>query len=165
MMDVLMRIQHSELCQWILGTESVFGYYGILTLHTIGMGIVVSISACIELRVLGFAPGLSLAPLEQFFPLLWLGFWINALSGTILLATDATHKLVSLDFYLKMALIAVAVVTLRMVRKDIFRHDAIDTASLSTRVKALAFLSLVCWLGAIISGRLLPYVVPTGGPK
>src|ERR1700726_3800237 len=107
MMDVLMRIQQSEFCQWIRGTESVFGYYGILTLHTIGMGIVVSISACIELRVLGFAPGLRLGPLEQLFPVLWLGFWINALSATILLATDATNKLASVDFYLKMTLIAV----------------------------------------------------------
>jgi len=163
MMEILIRIQQSEVCQWIRGTESIFGYYGILTLHTIGMGIVVGIAAAIELRIDGFAPALQLAPLEKFFPALWIGFWINAISGTILLATDAVHKLVSVDFYLKMAFIAVAVVTLQMVRRDVFRRPAIEKAPVPARVKALAVVSLACWLGAIISGRLLPYLVPSSG--
>ena len=72
----------------------------------IGMGFVVGISATIDLRILGFAPALRLAAMEKFLPVLWLGFWVNAITGTILLAIDVVNKLANVDFYIKMAFIA-----------------------------------------------------------
>ena len=157
MMPLLLRIEQSGICQWIRSTDSIFGYYGILTVHAIGMGIAVGINACIDLRILGFAPALPLAPMEKFLPLLWLGFWMNAISGTILLATDATHKLVNPDFYVKMTFIALALGTLQLLKFHAFRAPPVDTRSMSTKTRTLAVVSLACWLGAIIAGRLLAY--------
>jgi hypothetical protein len=157
MMQLLLRVEQSGLSQWIRSTDSIFGYYGILTVHAIGMGIVVGISACVDLRVLGFAPALPLAPMERFLPVLWLGFWMNAASGTILLASDATHKLVNPDFYVKMLFIALALGNLQLLKAHVFRDPQVDTAPASTGVKILAVTSLACWLGAIVAGRLLAY--------
>src|SRR5262249_187853 len=157
MMHLLLRVEQSGISQWIRSTDSIFGYYGILTVHAIGMGIVVGVSTCVNLRILGFAPALPLGPLEQFLPVLWLGFWMNAASGTILLATDATHKLANPDFYVKMIFIALALGCLQLLKARVFRDPHVDEAPASTKARILALASLACWLGAIIAGRLLAY--------
>jgi len=135
----------------------------ILLLHTIGMGVVVGINAGIDLRILGVAPSLPLAPMERFFPLLWVAFWINAITGTILLVADATTKLTNPDFYVKMVFIALAVVNLQMLRSRVFRDPLIDKKPFTSNAKVLAITSMIFWLGAITSGRLLAYVGPVSG--
>jgi hypothetical protein len=163
MMDFLRTIEQSSFSQWVVGSSSVFAFPSILLLHTIGMGVVVGISAGIDLRILGLAPALRLAPMERFFPLLWVGFWVNAATGTILLAADATTKMTNPDFYVKMIFIGLAVVNLQMLRSRVFRDPLIDKAPLSMNAKVLAVTSMIFWLGAITSGRLLAYVGPVSG--
>ena len=163
MMDFLRAIEQSGFSQWVVGSSSVFAFPSILLLHTIGMGIVVGINAGINLRVLGFAPAMPLAPLERFLPIFWVGFWINAATGIILLAADATTKMVNPDFYVKMVFIALAVINLRALRKRVFGDPLIDKVPPSMNTKILAVTSLVCWLGAITAGRLLAYVGPVSG--
>jgi hypothetical protein len=151
MMEFLKTLENSAFSQWVTGSSSVFAFPSILLLHTIGMGVVVGISAGINLRILGLAPALKLAPMEKFFPLLWIGFFVNAITGT------------NWDFYVKMAFIALAIVLLQTMRKRIFRDPMIDQKPFTSNEKVLAFLSLVCWLGAITAGRLLAYVGPVSG--
>ena len=165
MTDFLLRIEQSGFSQWVRESDSLFSFAGILLLHTIGMGFVVGISATIDLRILGFAPALRLAAMEKFLPVLWLGFWVNAITGTILLAIDVVNKLANVDFYIKMAFIALALINLQMLRGNVFRDPSIDKISPSSKAKILALTSLIFWLGAIISGRLLAYVGPTGAAK
>jgi hypothetical protein len=165
MMDILTSIQQSGFCSWVRESESIFSYSGILLLHTIGMGFVVGINACIDLRVLGFAPAVRLAGIEKLFPMLWFGFWLNAVTGTILLAIDIINKLENPDFYVKMAFIALALINLRMLRTKVFRDPSIDKIPPSSKAKILAVTSLIFWLGAIVSGRLLAYVGPGIGSK
>jgi hypothetical protein len=127
------------------------------------MGVVVGISAGIDLRILGLAPAIPLAPLERFFPLLWVGFWINAVTGVILLAADATTKFTNIDFYVKMVFIALSIVFLQIQRKRLFRDPFLDKKPFSFDVKLMAIASIVCWLGAITAGRLLGYLGPVSG--
>jgi hypothetical protein len=162
-MNFLRLIEQSSFSQWVVGSSSVFAYPSILLLHTIGMGIVVGISAGIDLRILGLAPALPLAPMEKYFPVLWVGFWINAVTGAVLLAADATTKFTNLDFYVKMIFIALALVNHRMLRKSVFLDPLIDKKPLSSNAKLLAITSMICWLGAITSGRLLGYLGPVSG--
>jgi hypothetical protein len=158
MMDFLMRIQESGFAQWVRESDSLFAFAGVLLMHTIGMGFVCGVNACINVRILGFAPAVRLAALEKFFPVLWIGFWVNAITGVILLATDATQKMVNPVFYVKMIFIAAAVVNLRMMKNQIFRDPLIDKVPPSMKAKVLAITNLVFWLGAITSGRLLAYI-------
>lgn len=152
-MDFLVRIEESGFCQWVREADSLFAFPGILLLHTIGMGLVVGISATFDLRILGFAPALRLRAFEKFFPLMWLGFWINAITGTILLATFASKFTRNPDFYVKLAFIALAVINTLLLKKKAFVAETPPTTA-----KVLAVTSLVFWLGAITSGRLLAYV-------
>jgi hypothetical protein len=164
-MDILLKIEQSGFSQWVKQSDSLFAFAGILLLHTIGMGFVVGVNATIDLRILGLAPALRLAAMEKFLPVLWLGFWVNAITGTILLAADATHKLTNPDFYVKMVFIVLAIITLRMIKTHVFRNEMIDKVSPSRKAKLLATMSLICWLGAITAGRLLAYVGPGSGGK
>src|SRR5262247_4671973 len=131
-MEFLRFIEHSSFSQWVTGSSSVFAFPSILLLHTIGMGVVVGINAGIDLRILGLAPALPLAPMERFFPLLWVGFWVNAFTGVILLAADATTKAMNPDFYVKMGFIALAVINLRILRNRVFRDPLIDKKPLTS---------------------------------
>ena len=108
----------------------------------------------IGLRVLGFAPKLPVAPFERFFPILWAAFLINAISGTVLLAADATAKLANPVFGVKMLLIALAGVDMVVIRRVVFRDPRVDQA-VPALGKALAALSLVLWFGATTAGRLM----------
>jgi hypothetical protein len=163
MMNFLHLIEDSSFSQWVIGSSSIFAYPSILLLHTLGMGIVVGISAGIDLRILGLAPALPLAPLEKFFPVFWVGFWVNTITGLILLAADATTKATNLDFWIKMVFIIVAITVQRKLGKRLFGNPGVDTKTFSTDMKILATVSIVCWIGAITAGRLLGYLGPVSG--
>jgi len=162
-MEFLRLIEQSSFSQWVTGSSSVLAFPSILLLHTIGMGVVVGISAGVDLRILGLAPAMPLAPMERFFPLLWIGFWVNAVTGVILLAADATTKATNPDFYVKMAFITLAVINQQIMRNRVFRDPFIDKRPLTSAAKILALTSIIFWLGAITSGRLLAYVGPVSG--
>jgi len=162
-MEFLRLIEGSSFSQWVTGSSSVLAFPSILLLHTIGMGVVVGISAGVDLRILGLAPAMPLAPMERFFPLLWVGFWVNAVTGVILLAADATNKATNPDFYVKMAFITLAVINQQIMRNRVFRDPFIDKRPLTSEAKILALTSIIFWLGAITSGRLLAYVGPVSG--
>ena len=162
-MDFLHWMEQTGFSTWVRESPSIFAFPTILLLHTIGMALCVGINAGIDLRILGFAPGLKLSPLERFFPIFWLGFGVNAVTGTILVMQDATTKLTNLDFYVKMIFIVLAVINVRMLRTRVFRNPQLDQGPLSSDVKVLAVTSLFFWLGAITSGRLLAYVGPVSG--
>jgi len=86
---------------------------------------------------------------------MWIGFWINAITGTILLAVNLTKLTHNPDFYVKLAFIALAVVNMRLLRKHALVPDETPPP---TTAKILAVTSIIFWLGAITSGRLLAYV-------
>jgi hypothetical protein len=158
-------IEETAFSTWVRESPSIWSFPVILLIHTVGMGLIVGVSAGIDLRILGMAPELRLAPLEKFLPILWFGFWSNAITGTMLLMADASMKLTNPDFYLKMAFIALSLINLSMIRKHVFRDPQIETGKFSSKARLLAWSSLFCWLVVITSGRLLAYVGSTSGYK
>jgi len=161
--DFLSSLDQSAFGTWVTGSSSLFAFPGILLLHTIGMSLVVGIVVAIDLKILGFAPALPLAPLKKFLPILWGGFTVNAITGTMLLIADASTKMTNPDFGVKMVLILFAVINLRMIQKKVLADPLLDTQPMSTNAKVLAVMSLFLWFGAITAGRLLAYVGPVAG--
>ncbi len=161
-MDFLIWLQHTSFPTWVRESTSVFSFPSILLLHTIGMALVVGIAAAIDFRILGFAPALPLAPMERFLPVLWVGFWVNAVTGAVLFAVDAPAKATNPDFWVKMVFIALAVINLRLIQKRVLRDPNLDMGPLSSQAKVLAGTSLFFWMGAIAAGRLLAYVGTVG---
>ena len=160
MIEFLQWLENTGFSTWVRESPSIYAFPTVLLLHTVGMGLCVGISAGINFRILGFAPSLRLSPLARLFPILWLGFWLNAITGTILVMQDATNKLTNLDFYTKMVFIALALVVLFRIKKQVLMDPKVDSAPLNSSARTLAFLSLLFWLGAITCGRLLAYVGP-----
>jgi hypothetical protein len=122
-----------------------------------GMGVVAGISAVISLRLLGIAPKTAVQPLERLYPLIWFGFWVNAVTGTALLMASAAARLVDPTFYIKMIFIFAGIAVLQLTRKKVFRSLGPD-GSLPESARGLAWAALICWLGAVTAGRLLAYI-------
>jgi len=136
-------------------SPSMFAFPGILTCHTIGMGVAAGINTALALRILGVGPGIPIRELPRFLSIMWFGFWLNAISGVALLVAYPTKAFTNPDFYLKLALIAVAVALVKPISR---RASTVGLgSSVGNNLKLLAVASIVCWFGAITAGRLLAY--------
>lgn len=155
-------LQSTAFVTWVREADSVLVYPTILAAHTFGMAFLVGLSAVIALRILGVVPALPLAPLEKFFPLIWLGFWVNAVSGVVLLSLTPADFLTNAVFYIKLLAIAGAVASVRLLRISVFGDPArLNTEPVPVKGKILAGTSLTFWAVGVTAGRLVSYPVFT----
>ena len=157
-MDFLSSLEQSGFSTWMKESPSVWAYPTVLFLHTVGLGFLVGTSMAIDLRILGFSPNLPLQPMKRFFPVMWAGFWINAASGVVLMVIDATSMLVNPLFYIKLACIALAVISGRLIWNQVFLSPVDKDAPIGTGSRLLAGASLFFWIAAITAGRLTAYL-------
>jgi hypothetical protein len=139
-------LESTAVSDWIRSAPVLYAFPGILSAHTVGMGLAAGINAAIAFRILGVAPGVPVVEMRRFLPTMWFGFWLNFVSGIGLLVGYPTKALTNPDFYLKLALIAGGVWLVGRIN-----------ARLDKFPKGLAVASLICWGGAIFSGRFLAY--------
>jgi len=154
----LQSVQQSALAKFVGESGSLWGYPTVLFMHTLGLGTVAGLSAGLDLRLLGFAPRMPLAPLDRMFPIMWVGFVVSALSGTALLIADPITKLSQPVFYVKLLFVALAIINLQMLRTRVFRSPAAANNVSPPGARRLAILSLLFWIGATTSGRLIAYL-------
>ena len=157
MMNLLASLEATGFASWLRESGSIWGYPTVLTLHTLGLGVLVGASTVIDLRLLGAAPRIPLEPLRRLFPIMWAGFWVNAISGVALFAADATTKGTTTVFLSKLVIIVAAVVVLLSIKKTVYGHGR-AAENITVTVRALAAASLVLWLAAIATGRYMAYV-------
>jgi hypothetical protein len=152
-------LQDTPFAHWVASDPSLLAYPTILTLHTVGMAIVVGTCVVMDLRLLGIAGDVPLSSLGRAPRLVWTGFLINAATGLALFATDAEHKAMQTVFFVKLSLIFLALAVYARLRTLVFRGAAPHAATISGQVKALAVLSLLLWTGATVAGRLMAYLL------
>jgi hypothetical protein len=150
-------LEATSLSTWIRESTSVWAFPTILSVHTVGMGFVAGLNAAVALRILGFAPAVPLLELRRFLPVMWIGFWANAVSGVLLLIGYPTKAFTNPVFYLKLTFIALALVVLRSIMGSVFGDPSLDVKPATRKSRMLAWWSLACWTGAITAGRLLAY--------
>ena len=156
-MSAFQRLQQSAFTDWFLGSPSIWAYPTVLTLHTVGLAILVGASFVINLRVLQVSGVIPLHRLQPLYRFIWIGFTINLASGLILFVTEAATRVVDPVFYVKMTSIAVALAIAGVVkRRAIDLPDAPQVATVQTR--SLAAVSLGMWTLAIVAGRLMAYL-------
>jgi hypothetical protein len=136
---------------WLRESSSIWAYPTVFFLHTIGLVFTAGASIIINVRLLGAARDLPLAPLARFFRPIWLGLSLTAISGVVMLASDLQAKLGNRVFQYKMALVVLAVVLTVVMRRRL--EPPRPTAS----TRALAAASLLCWLGAVAAGKFMAY--------
>jgi len=156
-MALLAWLEASSLSTWVREGETIWAFPTILTLHTFGMGLLVGCSIVISLRLLGIGRRLPIAPLRSLLTVMWGGFWLNLITGSLLFAADATRRGTDPLFITKLVFVAIGVTTVVLIRRTVF--DAPDpNAAAAASGKMLGFLALTAWVAAVTTGRLLAYV-------
>ena len=153
----LRSIEDSSFSTWMRESDSPFAFYFVLLFHTFGLALLVGANGLVDLRLLGFFRTMPLVPLKRFFSIMWLGFWINATTGTLLLIAYPTKALTNPVFYAKLTIIGSAMWILTKLQKEVFADTSVTETDMMARGATLAKWSLVLWLGAISAGRLLAY--------
>ena len=152
----LAAVENSGLSTWLRESNSIWAYPTVLTLHTIGLALLVGANAALDLRVLGVGKAIAVAELRPLMRWMWIGFWVNALSGVVLLAADATTKAASPMFLIKTGLVVAGVIVLRALDRQVFGAAAVPGV-LTPAARSLAVASLAIWFVAIAAGRLMAY--------
>jgi hypothetical protein len=162
-MEFLAQLEATSFATWVREAPTVWAYPTVLFLHTVGLGFLVGGNVAIDLRLLGIARALPLAPLGKLFPYMWAGFWVNALSGAALLVADATTKLTNPVFTIKMVFVALGVLNMAWLKRRLLRAGDVEHAVGIVRARAVAVSSLLLWIGATVTGRLMGYLGPVSG--
>lgn len=150
---IFIWIEDSPLSRWVTGEA----FPWILVAHTIGVGFVAGPNAAIALRILGVASAIPLRAMTGFFPVIWLGLLANVPSGALLLIGYPTKALTNPVFYAKLACIGIGLALITHVKRVVLLMDGDGAARAEARAKAMAWMLLALWAGAIVAGRLLAY--------
>ena len=156
-MGVFRSLQDSAFTDWLLGSESIWTYPTVLTLHTMGMAILVGASFVVNLRVLQVAGDIPLRRLRPLYRFIWIGFAINLATGLVLFVTQAADRIGDPVFYLKLASIAAALWFTARVKRRVIDPDEARPAEIR-RGRWFAVASIGLWVVAIVSGRLMAYL-------
>jgi hypothetical protein len=173
-MGVLVWLESLPLSVWVHESPSVWAQPTVLTLHTMGMAVLVGASWVLDLRLLGISRNVPLSAFRWVFRAVTIGLIVNVGTGVLLFAQRATTLGTAIPFLIKMCLVIVSVATLVPLRSYVFRSDAeqrpstdargvpssVEGREVSGTARLLAIASILAWSGAITAGRLLAYLVP-----
>jgi len=158
-MPVFEWLETTALAIWV--GESLWGYPIVLGMHAIGLAIVVGIFIMLDLRILRVIRDVSFDAFLSLFRLAWIGLLVNTISGSALFTSQASTFVESAPFLIKIssviAGVIVGIVIQRRLKLRVADWDSADT-NIESSARALAGLSLVCWIGAIFAGRLIAYL-------
>lgn len=158
MSDLFVWLETSALATWTRESTSIWAYPTVLTLHTLGLAIVVGASAVVDFRILGFAPRVPVPSLKPLFRLLWWAFALNATTGVLLFMTEASRRASQRVFLIKLVLVAMGLVTAWRIQKVVTLAPDAPHLIATSNERGLAVASLVVWTAAIVAGRLMAYL-------
>jgi hypothetical protein len=144
--------------------QSGSGYYVMLSLHAMGLAMVVGIVVMLDLWVLGLMRGIKAQAAAGLVRFAWVGLAINALSGLALFFSEANKAFYSISFRIKIALMLLGVISTLVLNKTVFQPALSAVAPLPSHAKSQARLSIALWLSVIVVGRLMSYfTAPAAG--
>ena len=147
---MLVWIENTSLALWV--STSLWAYPFLLSIHITGLAIIVGIFAIRDFHLVGVVSGLSVSNFLELKRLAYCGFMINSLSGIMLFSSQASYLATNLPFLLKIFFIGSGMILASQI------HKTIEEKKGHAGLKKLAILSLTCWCGAIVAGRLIAYI-------
>lgn len=158
-MTFLEGLTATPLSMWVL--ESSWGYYGLLSVHAIGMAGIVGSTFMLCLRVLGYARGVRVSDLARLRSLALWSFVANFVSGAIIYCSNAVQLTQNFTFQVKIISIVLGGIALgilwRMIQKSAGKDDPDYAFGIAIKVVAVA--TLLFWTIAIIFGREIAYTL------
>ena len=164
MTDFFLWIEGLSYSTFIRESGSIWAFPMYLFLHTLGMAAMAGCAAMISFGMLGLWPrGIPIKPLLRLYPVMWMAFFVNLFTGVSIFMKDANSYGHNTDFYVKLVFVAIGVFLMRRMQNRLRTAQTLASGAVPADFKMLARLSLVCWFGAIVTGRLIAYVGPVPG--
>jgi hypothetical protein len=150
-MDFLLWYEEGPIGLFV--RESLWGYPITLSSHAVGMATVMGVVVVLNMRVLGFAKGLSIPAFDKLLWIGWVGFIINLISGLVLFAGTASSYFFQGTFQLKIGAIVLGGILMKFVL------GAVRDNKPQVTQKVLAIACIACWTVGMVTGRLMAYLV------
>ena len=129
------------------------------TVHIVSIAIVMTSMAMVDLRLVGVA-GRRQSLTEvgaRFLPWVWCTLVVLLCSGTILIIAEPGRELINQVFWLKMSLLAGAIVLTHIFQTMLRRRSGFWENHRAAAV-LLGSASLLMWVGIVGAGRWIAYV-------
>jgi uncharacterized protein DUF6644 len=130
----------------------------VLTLHTMGMAVLVGASWVLDLRLLGLNKNVPLSNYRWVFRAIAIGLFVNLVTGVLLFMKNATSWGTAFPFLMKMLFVVASAATILPIRTYVLNSGA-GRDDVTSNVRLLAIASIVAWSAAVTAGRLLAYLV------
>jgi hypothetical protein len=132
------------------------------SLHFIGLSLLIGTVGLFDLRLLGLAKQIPFSALHRLIPWGIGGYVINILTGICFLTAAADQYMYNPAFQLKILSMSIAGVNVLLFYTTTFKKVNLlgpgENAPLPARI--IGGVSLTCWLGVIMFGRLLTFFRP-----
>ena len=157
-MGLLVWLESLPLSVWVHESPSIWAQPTVMTLHTMGMGVLVGASWVLDLRLLGISRNIPLSAFRWVFRAVAISLVVNVVTGVLLFMARATLFGAAFPFLIKILLVVASAATLLPIRTYVLQSDD-GQLEVSSRARLLAIVSILSWAAAITSGRLLAYTV------
>ena len=115
-------LENTPIALWV--GESLWAYPFMLSLHVMGLAILVGVFAMLDLRLLGSFDKIGIHSFLPVMKFAWVGFLVNAISGTFLFTSQATVFVTNTPFLLKISMIFVGAILAAIIQSRL--RDARD---------------------------------------
>jgi hypothetical protein len=138
---------------WIIAT--------LQTIHILGVAVVFSSAILVDLRIwrlLGHDEPLPEVA-RRFLPAIWPVLLILLITGSLLIIGEPRRSLLNSTFYLKMALLAVAILLTAGLQRSIASSPNFWDRDRTRRIAGqfAATVSILVWCGILFAGRWIAY--------
>jgi hypothetical protein len=156
-MNVLEWLANSPYAMWV---DESWGWPLALTIHALGMAVVVGLMSIIGLRLFGAFPAIPYTALNKLIPLIWIAVFFQAISGFTLWMSKPGQYLGDVMFDSKFSLVIIATIAMIyfhvMIKRDAAAWEAAGTVT--SRGLKMVSLAWFLWAAVTIGGRLTAYL-------
>jgi hypothetical protein len=158
----------SEFCKWLAATSlsqtiQTTGWIipALQTIHILSVAVVFSSAILVDLRIWRLlerdVPMPEVA--RRFLPTVWPVLLILLTTGSLLIIGEPRRSLLNSTFYLKMALLAVAIVLTAGLQRSISSSPNSWDRNRARRMagRFAASVSILVWCGILFAGRWIAY--------
>jgi hypothetical protein len=156
---LLTWIENTGIAEYV--RVSAYGYPAMITLHSLGLAIMVGLSVVLSLRVLGMFSVIPYSSLYKLLKIAWIGFIVNFISGGALFTTQAVSYMQDGTFLLKMSMVIAGAILVGLMQgriKAALASGNPESAASDQTLKILAWLAIVAWTIGMVTGRLIAYL-------
>lgn len=142
--------------------DGVWWFSILNAVHLLGMMLAFGTIAIVDLRLMG--KGIRRARVSEIagslLPWTWAGFAVMAVSGVLLVTSEAEKLYGNLFFRIKLLLLIAAGLNVLIFHRTVYRRvaewDLLPVPPVQARVAG--FVSLTCWFCLLAAGRAIPYL-------